>query len=65
MDSLELKEIFHSYGVNFKLLPRVYDSVNSKQVRRHIQSVMAAKIAKDQVYDSLLQARRDDSRINP
>jgi hypothetical protein len=27
VDALELKEIFHSFGVNLKLLPRVYETI--------------------------------------
>jgi hypothetical protein len=63
VDALELKDIFHSYGVNFKLLPQIYELVSSKQVRRSIQSVMAAKVAKDHVHDTILAARRDDRSI--
>ena len=62
-DALELKDIFHSYGVNFKLLPRIYEGIGSKQVKKYMQSVMAAKVAKDQVYDTLIAARREKTKV--
>lgn len=63
IDSLELKEIFHNFGVNFKLLPRVYTAVGNKQVKRCLQSVMAAKVAKDNLYETLFQNRKEDTRV--
>jgi hypothetical protein len=63
VDALELKEIFHNFGVNFKLLPRVYDAVGSKHVKKYLQSVMTAKVAKDHLYDILLQNRKEENRV--
>jgi len=55
--ALELKELFHSNGVNFKCLPRVYSEVQNKQVKRYLHTVMAAKVAKDQINEALAEAR--------
>lgn len=57
MHALELKELFHSNGVNFKCLPRVYSEVQNKQVKRYLHTVMAAKVAKDQINEALAEAR--------
>lgn len=46
--------MFHSFGVNLKFLPQVYEGVGNKNVRKCMQSVMAAKVAKDIAYDSII-----------
>ena len=61
VDALELKDLFHAHGVNFKLLPKVYDAVNNKNVRKYIQSVIAAKVVKDFVWQQLVEWRLEGS----
>lgn len=57
VDALQLKEIFHYYGVNFKYLPKVYAEVTNKHVKKYIQSVMAAKVAKQMITDFIKKDR--------
>lgn len=64
MDALELKEIFHSFGVNLKALPAVYAEVGNKFVKKYIMTVMAAKVAKDIVNKLALQTRLDRKSTN-
>ena len=65
VDGLELKDIFHSFGVNFKLLPKVYESISNQSVRKYVQSVMGAKVAKDIVNQSIFQARKQNKKVSP
>lgn len=62
VDALELKEIFHSYGVNLKCLPAVHNEVSNKHVKKYIQTVMAAKIAKDLINEICLQSRSEGQK---
>ena len=61
MDSLELKDIFHEYGVNLKSLGKVYGFLQNNQVKKQVHSVMAAKAAKDIIFAEL----RGGSRNSP
>lgn len=57
VDCLELKEIFHSYGVNLKYLPKIYGEVENKQIKKYIHSVMTAKVGKEMFNHLILQQR--------
>jgi len=50
--------------VNFKFLPQVYESVGNKNVRKYMQSVMTAKVAKDIAYSSILEARKQSKKVS-
>ena len=47
-----------------KFLPQVYEGVGNKNVRKCMQSVMAAKVAKDIAYDSILSSRKHNKKIS-
>ena len=36
----------------------MYEGVQNKQVRRYIQSVMVAKVAKDHIYETFIAVRK-------
>lgn len=64
VNALELKELFHSHGVNLKSLPRVYSLIQNKQVRKYVHSVMAAKVGKDSIIETLAVSRKEGRQIN-
>lgn len=47
-----------------KFLPQVYEGVGNKNVRKCMQSVMAAKVAKDIAYDSILLSRKQKKKVS-
>lgn len=59
VDSLELKDILHEYGVNMKSLGKVYGLLQNNQVKRQVHSVMAAKAAKDIILADLSGGSRN------
>lgn len=58
--------MFHSFGVNLKLLPRIYAEVSNKHVKRQLMTVMAAKVAKElvgQAYAEVFVEGQSASRV--
>ena len=41
----------------------MYEGVQNKHVRKYLQSVMAAKVAKDHMYDTFYAVRRDSDNV--
>lgn len=61
--ALELKDLFHNFGVNFKYLPRVYAEVTGKYTKKYVHTVMVAKVVKYYMIESVIEGKRQTKQV--
>jgi hypothetical protein len=51
-------------GVNLKYLPRVYNEISNKYMKKYVHTTMVAKIAKDYIFESVVNFKKDENKFS-
>lgn len=54
----------HQRGINLKYLPMLYTEVTNKSVKKYINTIMVAKVAKDEILQNVASLRKNGGRVS-